>query len=417
MTSGYLRHPRTVHRTDPARQLEQVLAIGLVLVIALRYRLSPDVPVGFLLAAAMLPVTIRAINWYRGIQVILVLVVLATVSGLVLTWVYSTSGEVNHSVLIVQTARVLGLGLATLALLWARTVLGTRRMVFAFAIGTFVSLVTTVGINDSNIWKFSLSVPVILLALSLPGVYRRRPAEVAALLVLATISATSNSRSSAAMLLIAAGLVTTQGTLWDAPRSRTSGAVVAVFRIAAFGLGVYYLVRAAALEGILGEVTQERTAAQLQATGSVILGGRPEVGASLALIGDRITGYGAGSLPSPSQVLSAREGMRGLGQTPDSGYVQNYMFGNGFELHSVLGDLWVLFGLAGMVLAVAVVGYAVMGAAHALSHRVAPAVTLFLTIRLVWDFAFSPFASAMLTLPLALAVVLVKRDEQPVRHP
>jgi uncharacterized membrane protein len=66
-----------------------------------------------------------------------------------------------------------------------------------------------------------------------------------------------------------------------------------------------------------------------------------------------------------------------------------------------------------MLLAVAVLGYGLLGLAHALSRRIATGVLVFLVIRTVWDFAFSPFPNAMETLMLALAVSLPLAGREP----
>lgn len=102
----------------------------------------------------------------------------------------------------------------------------------------------------------------------------------------------------------------------------------------------------------------------------------------------------------------AKAGMAAIGYDPNNGYVDVYMFGYGFEVHSLLGDLWLLFGPLGAVLALTIVGYALFGLGTALSNGTAATVVVFLALRLSWDLAFSPFASAMVYLPLALAVTL-----------
>jgi hypothetical protein len=59
-----------------------------------------------------------------------------------------------------------------------------------------------------------------------------------------------------------------------------------------------------------------------------------------------------------------------------------------------------------MLLGVAMLTYNILGMARAVSLGAASAAMLFLSIRLCWDFLFSPFPSAMDTLMLTLAVVL-----------
>jgi len=392
---------------ERAGSVEVVAALSVAFLLGVRYRFSPDVPVGFLAATAVLPVTVSVLRAYRGVPTVFGLTLLAAVSGVVLTWFAAGSDLADHSRAIVQTARVLGLGLGVMALLWARTVAGVRLTVATYAVGFVVGFAFN-GIDPSNAWKFSLSVPVTLLVMSLPAVAGRPVRESVALIGLAGVSALNDSRSAAAMMLIAAVLVVSQGSWRRRAGSgrRRSSAVFVMVRLVLIAVAGFYLVQAAVLEGTLGEGAKLRTEEQIQTSGSVLVGGRPELGASIALVEHRPFGYGAGALASPTDVLTAKTGMDRIGYDPNNGYVEVYMLGDSFEVHSVLGDLWILFGFAGLGLALTILAVTVYGLAHALARRAATGVMLFLAIRTIWDFAFSPFPSAMETLMLALALVL-----------
>ncbi len=322
--------------------------------------------------------------------------------GLLLTWFAAEHGLADHSRAIVQTARVVGLGLGALAMLWSRTILGTRRLIMVYAIGFYGSLAVN-GLQPFEVWKFSLSVPTTLLLLSLPGIYGKVRREAAVLTALAAFSALNDARSAAAMMLIAAAFVISQGR--RARRRRTRTALV-FFRLALIAIGGYYLVQAAILGGDLGEDAQMRTQQQIASSGSVLVGGRPEMGATFDLVKHQPLGYGSGSLISPTNILIAKGGMEKLGYDPNNNYVEVYMFGDGIEVHSLEGDLWLLFGIPGMLLGLAILGYVVYGMTRALAMRVATGALLFLSVRLVWDFAFSPFPSAMDTLMLVIAIAL-----------
>jgi hypothetical protein len=386
----------------PSLPVETLLAVAITFVLGLRYRLSPDVPVGFLAAAAIVPVTITVLRRFRGMSTIFALSVASAAFGLLLTWFAAAHGLADHSRTIVQTARVLGFGLGALAMLWARTVIGTRRIILVYALGFYASL-AVYGLMPYEAWKFSLSVPTTLLVLSLPGIYGKPRREAVALIALAAVSGVSDARSASAMMLIAGALVFSQGT--PSRRRRTRSAVV-LFRLALVAVGGFYLIQAAILGGDLGEDAQLRTEHQIAISGSVLVGGRPELGAATALVRHQPIGYGAGTLVSPSQVLIAKGGMEKLGYDPNNGYVEIYMFGDGIEVHSLLGDLWLLFGIPGMLLAVSTLGFVVLGMIRALGNHVASGALLFLAVRLAWDFAFSPFPSAMDTLMLVVAVAL-----------
>lgn len=398
--------PRVLVKTppDPVRRAEHWLALGTAAFLAfgMRYRLSPDVNPGLFVALAFLPVTYGMRRRYQGASVISSLVALAAVSGLVLTWIAAGNGDADHSRAIVQTARVLEIGGGMLALLWARSVTGPRATVLAYALGELVGS-ALVGLDPDNYWKFSLLVPVTLVALCLPNVFGRAQAEIAVLIGLAAVSAVNDSRSATALMLIAATLLVTQVT--RGKRSPTKGASVLV-RLVLVAVGGFYLTQSLILDGTLGEAAKERTVEQIQTSGSVLLGGRPEIGASTALIAHRPLGYGAGALATGNDVLTAKTGMAGIGYDPNNGYVETYMFGNGFEVHSVLGDMWVLYGIPGMMLALSIAGYTLIGIGRHLSQGVASGAMLFLAFFTLWDFAFSPLPSAMSTLMLELALVL-----------
>ncbi len=393
------------HRRDTTEQpapIETLLALAITFVLGLRYPLSPGVPIGFIFALLILPVTIGVARRFRGMSLIFALSVAAAGFGLVLTWFAASHGMSDHSRAIVQTARVLGFGLGALALLWSRTVIGSRLVIMVYAIGFACSLFF-VGVQSYEVWKFSFSVPTTLFVLSLPAVYGIARREAVALTALGAFSAFNDARSAAAMMLIAAALVISQGRKSENRRTRTT---LVLARIALVAIGAFYLVQAALLGGDLGTEAQVRTEQQIAASGSLLVGGRPEMGAAFALVQHQAIGYGAGTLVSPSNILIAKAGMEKLGVDPNNGYVDDYMFGDGIEVHSLLGDLWLLFGIPGMLLALVVLGYVILGMARSLGQGVASGAMLFLSVRLVWDFAFSPFPSAMDTLMLVVAVAL-----------
>ena len=192
--------------------------------------------------------------------------------------------------------------------------------------------------------------------------------------------------------------------------------------LAAIGLAAfvaYNAVQTFILDGWLGAATQERSEAQIELSGSLIAGGRPEMGASSALLAFNPWGFGSGTIPTFSDVLVAKTGMRSLNYQPNNGYVENYMFGGGFEVHSLLGDFWLRFGIVGAVLLVALVLTSLIGAARRLSAGTAAGLTMFLAIQVAWDALFSPlFFTSLNTLTLAvvLTIAVKTRPELPVPH-
>ncbi|AZS35605.1 hypothetical protein CVS47_00197 [Microbacterium lemovicicum] len=386
--------------------VESVVALLFVAAMAVRVNMPLFLPWNVVVALLVFPIAARHLTKFEWMLPVAVGSVAAGLAGVFLT--EASTDPTSFNVLVSNASRVLGWGLVLSAMLWARSVAGVPKMLLAFAVGQLLSLGLN-GVSTDNAWKFSLSFPVILLTLSLPVLVRSRVAQLVACLALAAVSVASDSRSSAGFLLISIALVLSQGAGDGSLRSIAMRRWLVVVRIGAVALGAFFLLQAALLEGFLGEQAEARTAYQIQNGGSVLAGGRPEMGASVALILAKPFGYGAGAVPEPSDILVAKGGMSTLGYDPNNGYVENYMFGRGFEVHSVLGNLWIQFGILGAIFAIAVAILLVRGAAHQLALGTATAVMVYLAIRGVWDIAFSPTLSSFIVMPLALAAVAVPK--------
>ncbi|MDN3497244.1 hypothetical protein QL996_14980 [Planococcus sp. APC 4015] len=385
---------------------------------AIRFRLPLDLPSNLIMGIVVLPMAAKYLFQYRWAPSFAVLSVVAAVAGALLT--FASMGEVSTPLLVAQSGRILGLGVLLAVFLWAKALAGTRRTVFAFALGSIVN-VAFVGANDANLWKFTLAAPLTLLLLSLPRVYGRRFPQALVLAALAGASLAFDSRSLAGFLVVALALtLTLPSSRSELPRSR--GSWLTAVRIALVVLGAYLLLQAAILEGMLGDEIRDRTQAQIQTGGSVLTGGRPEVGASVALLTANPWGFGAGVLASPQDILVAKTGMAALGYDPNNGYVENYMFGLGFEVHSVLGNLWILAGPIGALLALFAAVWLIRGIADEVSSGVASAVAIYLATRSLWDIGFSPLFTSATLLPLALAVIATtrvskRRQPDPLYYP
>lgn len=378
------------------------MAFAVAVASAQRIRLPLDIPLGVAVCALLLPVTLRALRQYRFAPTIAVFAVLAIANGIVLTELTRGWAGTSTRMATANSILLLGVVVTAIALLWVRSLIGAQMMVLGFGVGVLLSVASR-GINWDNPWKFTFAVPCILIALSLPRVWGHRRAQIAVLLVLAAVSALQDSRSLTGMLVVVMALLFTQGT----PGTSTSGrAALVATRVALVGVGGYFLIQAALLDGALGEQAQARSVAQIERSGSLLTGGRPELGASIALLTARPWGYGSGVFPTGEQVQVAKQGMVALGYDPDNGYVNRYMFGNGFEVHSLTGDLWILFGVLGLAFAVVLALAVGASLVIRLASGTVSAVGAFLALRLMWDLAFSPIGSAALTLAVTLAVLL-----------
>jgi O-antigen ligase len=218
----------------------------------------------------------------------------------------------------------------------------------------------------------------------------------------------NDSRSELAILLLVLLVV-----LWDL-RPRTPGRRGNVgwtlLGLGGLALVVYQAGQALILEGYLGDSTRQRTEAQLDEAGSVIAGGRPELGAAIALFRHHPWGFGSGTLPNLMDVQVAKTGMAALNYDPENGYVERYMFGTSFELHSVLGDLWTRFGIIGILLTVALLVVLLHGAGSAVADRTVVGLVVYVVVKSLWNLPFSPVFSAVPLLMLAIAMCLVPAD-------
>ncbi|WP_417554609.1 hypothetical protein [Microbacterium sp.] len=386
--------------------MKAVAALSCVIVAA-RVTLQQGLTAGIVLSVLLLPVWITVLWRQRGGSMILGLGVLALVSGFVLTSFASSDHEVSDSLLQMTTFSLVTLLGGIGVVLWARSILGPAMTALWYGTGLLIS-VATHGLDPVNIWKFDLSVPVIVITLAIAMLSHRLWIELPLLVLLAIVCALNDSRSAGSMLLVAAVLVT-----WQSVAGRLSGGSTTVRTLSVFGFVAvigYFSLQAFILEGWFGTAAATRSEEQIAQSGSLLLGGRPEIGASTELIAANPFGFGAGTLANGTDLLVAKTGMARLNYDPNNGYVQKYMFGEGFEVHSVLGDLWLRFGLFGAAMLIVMLVAVALGTANQVSRRNATGLTIFLTIQIFWDSFFAPlFSTSISTAVLAVALVLAPR--------
>lgn len=403
------------HASAPPGRATVAVAGAAVMMIGTRIDLPMSLTLGTVAGLALAPVWLPVLRQYRGARLLGVLVALCVALGLWLTELAATSRGTSTNLLEINTALLVGVVVCTGVILWARTLMRDASVAVLYGVGLVLGI-NPGGRFAENPWRFGFSVPVTILVLAVCWLVRRLWLQVVAALALATTSGLNDGRSMFAMLLLVAVLTAWQISARSlrAPASRARIIVLA----SALAYGVYSLGQGLILDGYLGESTQQRTAAQIEVSGSMLLGARPELGATLALMQLRPYGYGSGSLATFEDLVTAKRGMAALGYDPDNGYVERYMFGAGVELHSVIGDLWVAFGFAGLALA-AFIGWRVVHRVSGdLAQRAAAALLLFLAIRTTWDLFFSPLFSSVTLLPLTLGLMLLRRtDAEPDGSP
>jgi hypothetical protein len=85
------------------------------------------------------------------------------------------------------------------------------------------------------------------------------------------------------------------------------------------------------------------------------------------------------------------------------------MFGGQIELHSMIGDLWAHFGLAGLALCLLFGFLVVRGMAGAVADRSGSALVYFVCWWTLWSMFFGPFLATAPVLLAALGFTLVRK--------
>ncbi|KQO47887.1 MULTISPECIES: hypothetical protein [unclassified Frigoribacterium] len=398
------RPDRTRASSGDARVWVRAIAAAALVVLGMRLTLPQGLQAGFVVAALLLPVWWGSLRRHRWGVAFMVAGLLAVALGFWLgvansgDHVSSSSSTVPMTVVLVGT--LFGVGL----LLWGTEVLTPERAVLWFGIGLALGFSSGTPLFASNPWKFGFALPVTVIALALAARYGRRW-ELAVLLTLTIVAALSDFRSAFGLLLLAALLVFAQLAIVR-PHRRPSFAAVLI-GLGVLGVVVFQLGQALILDGYLGLATQSRSVEQLRVSGSLILGGRPELAATAALMEHHPWGFGAGVVPTAGDIQVAKEGMSSIGYQPDNGYVERFMFGGHFELHSVVGDLWAQSGLMGLVLSAVVFGVLVVGVVRRIADGSASGILLYTAAQSSWNLFFAPFYSAFPTLVVALALAFL----------
>lgn len=391
-----------------------VAAIATLVLLGWRQQIYHAVTLGYVAALLLLPVWLPAVHRYRKYPALFIVATASLASGFILFFINSSNHQTDDSKIIINPVLLAGMMLSVGVVLWARTLM--PNMVVGLAYGTGLLLGARGAADISiNAWKFGYSLPVIVLVLclaALAGTRGSRTArwpELLALLVLALYSALHDSRSLFAMLALTAVLV-----LWQKmPRGRSRRKALATTVLAGTAaiIVIYELGSNLLVGGFLGVAAQQRSIAQIDSAGFLLLGGRPELAATAALVQWNPFGFGVGIVPSLEDIAVAKTGMLAINYEPNNGYVEHYMFGSQFELHSVTGDLWVYFGLPGVLLAGVMVWLLVQWCLTSIVARDGSAVVLFLAVISLWNIMFSPLYSSVTIMGMALGMAAMSREK------
>lgn len=392
------------------RGFARALAAVTLVLLASRIEVAQGVTLGHAAALALLPMWWPALRHYRGARAVLGVGVVTLLGGLVLVSSASVDHSVSRGVLVQSVAVALTLLLGVGVVVWARTLLKDWQVGLVFGLGLLLAVSPGEGQYDVNPWKFGFALPVAVLVLSLAARRGRRVMEALVLVALAAASAVNDARSGFAVLALAAVI-----TLSESGRLRRGARrspLLMVLVVLGLGFAVYNVGLSLVLEGALGEETQQRSLEQVETSGSIVLGARPELAATVGLMVERPWGLGPGVAANQSEVIAAKTGMAAINYDPNNGYVEEYMFGPRTTVHSVFGDLWVLFGIPGLVLSGLVLHLLVRNLATGIAAKTASGLLVYTSCLSLWNFFFGPLSTSAAVLALAVGLGLQRLTDQ-----
>jgi hypothetical protein len=393
-------------RTD-AGSVERTLAMLALVAMGPRFTFHFGISYGLLFAVLISPLWIGSFARFKLGRLAAGAVLATACWGFYLAKLSSATHQISTSEARIETVLLVGSLCMIGVVLWARTILSTSQIAICFGAGLLADAVLR-PVATTNQWKFVFSVPVTIVVLGLAARSKKPWPSVAALVVLAGVSVLLDCRAYSTALLLAALL-----TVWrsmprraDLRRSWVSTATM----IGAVSFAIYLLGKTLLVDGYLGAAAQARSIEQINMSGSLILGGRPELQATLAMFSHNATGFGVGVVPSPADILVAKSGLRAINYAPDNGYVDHYMFGGQIELHSIAGDVWAQWGLPGLALVAGLALLAIRALAMSVAHRTGEPILIFVCCWTLWNIAFSPLVASRPVLVLAVAMCLLPRN-------
>lgn len=381
--------------------LSLLVAMAAVAVLGFNPPLVAGISAGALAVLALLPVWLPAIKSFQYAKFLLWLSVAAVAWGGLIV-VFSDrpfSGRLAFDVILILITGLGGLGL----LLWARTLMPTWQVALIFGLGYLAHMAMAVGASN-NPWKYQLSIPITIIGLALASRAKSAAPTVLVLLAIGAVSIATNSRSFFGFCILAIVIFLWQRRPATEGRKMNKGLVLVMIGVV---LAALYTVGTSLLtEGYLGEDAQQRTVKQIEESGSLLAGGRPEWFGTFQLMQNTPMGFGPGTLPIGEDVLAAKVGMHSVGVPTNTGYIENYMFADRIELHSVIADLWASFGIVGFALGISMVVVLLLALLGRLSLRNASGLVVMFSIVAIWDLFFGPIYSNLPDIMLALAVAI-----------
>lgn len=368
---------------------------------------------GVLVAALTIPLWVSASAEFRGARILQILMLATVLGGGILLVAAAQSHEF-------ALERALGISLAMVLspvalgfLLWARKLLGLASVGLLYGLGALIDNAVRFQEWGENGWKYGYSWAVAVILLSLVvGLRREKLATAAVFLALVIPSVLGGYRTLMVFCVVALALFLFMD--WNRRQERFPRVPLLLGLVVGCAALAYAVLTWLSLSGLLGLEVQSKSEYAIKETGSVLVGGRVEWSATLALMNERFFGFGPGVIPSEADIEVGKQGLAGIGANPESQHANTYIFDGQFRLHSIFGDLWTNFGIPGLVLAIAAAILAIVALIRFGERDRASGLQILLALWLLWDIVFSPFDSNWRYDVFALAMILSRvRTSEP----
>lgn len=397
---------------DPARQYRidgdtplDARPVVLLLLAAwgLNYELKAGISTSLVAGLVSLPLWLPALRRFRFGRAAVGLGAFAVTAGVMLSVFLSNVAPFNGMNGFAQATLMVSLVTGIGLILWARTLIGIPLLGSVLAVSVLAGSMGALE-GSENPWKFVLSVPVAVLALSLVS-GRGATLQLLVLAGLGAVSIVEDSRSFFGICLLAAAMLVAQRLGLRPPRGWVGPTIMGGVAVVALA-GLLSVGTSLATQGDLGDKIAVRTQEQIERGGNLIAGGRPEWAGTLGLMAAQPAGFGFGAVPTYGNVWDAREGLDRVGIGTENTYVDNYMFDGQFKLHSSIADMWSQMGLPGLVFGVFLLFAVFLSLVDRLRAAAITGVVALLAVKAMWDLGFSPIFSSAIWLAVAIGLVL-----------
>ena len=294
------------------------------------------------------------------------------------------------------------------------------RLIVAVSLGLLLGyVIQPTGVVLQQPLKSGAGVALVAVVLGLLSIYKpsAKLLPTLALFIIATVALLNDARNLAAISALTAVVLLVSSLL--RPMNVTPWAKVTVLAIvsvaAAFSMTLIY--ENLAESGVLGADAQKRFALQSSVEGGLLLGGRPELAASLAVIKeDPLLGRGGKPYVTDVERANILKEINAGREFAISPREERRILGSGINSHSFMFGYWVKLGIVGLV-STAAIGLLLWWAAVKAVHRQmsVAALSLYAALQTSWDLLFSPWNARYEVLWgvfIALAVMVLSTNRQ-----